>query len=143
MSAPIVFIDIAGEDSQKLNKFYSEIFGWEITTDGQFKTPVVTPIPGAIRQDSSEKRIYIGVVNITEKLIEIEGKGGTVDKARFEVPGVVILGLFKDPAGNPMGLVEIENGSVKIPLLDQVQDANLEDLTKYKNEVSVLQLSIM
>jgi len=31
------------------------------------------------------------------------------------VKGVVILALFKDPAGNPMALVEMENGKAKIP----------------------------
>ena len=25
----------------------------------------------------------------------------SIDVARFEVPGVVVLGLFRDPAGNP------------------------------------------
>jgi uncharacterized protein len=115
MAAPIVFFDIAGEESQKLIEFYSDLFGWEISDNGQFNIPVVAPISGAIRRDPSEKRIYIGIENITEKLAEIVAKGGTVDAQRFEVPGVVILGLFKDPAGNPMGLLEMENGSVKIP----------------------------
>ena len=115
MTAPIVFFDIAGEESQRLMEFYSELFGWEISEDGQFNIPVVSPIPGAIRNDPSEKRIYIGVENITEKLVEIDAKGGTIDAQRFEVPGVAILGLFKDPAGNPMGLVEMEKGSIKIP----------------------------
>ncbi len=35
--------------------------------------------------------------------------------ASFEVPGVVIRGLFKDPAGNPMGLVEMLDGPPKVP----------------------------
>lgn len=115
MTAPIVFFDIAGEDAQGLMEFYSELFGWEISDNGQFNIPAVTPIPAAIRKDPSEKRIYMGVENITEKLAEIDAKGGTVDAQRFDVTGVVILGLFKDPAGNPMGLVEVENGSTKIP----------------------------
>jgi hypothetical protein len=34
---------------------------------------------------------------------------------RFEVPGVVVLGLFRDPAGNPMTLVEMHDGRPKIP----------------------------
>jgi predicted enzyme related to lactoylglutathione lyase len=34
---------------------------------------------------------------------------------RFEVPGVVVLGLFTDPAGNSMGLVEMQDGKPKIP----------------------------
>jgi hypothetical protein len=31
------------------------------------------------------------------------------------VPGRVVLGLFKDPAGNSVGLVEMENGKAKVP----------------------------
>jgi hypothetical protein len=34
---------------------------------------------------------------------------------RFAAPGVVILGLFTDPAGNRMGLVEIADGRAVIP----------------------------
>ena len=77
--------------------------------------PVVSPLPGLIRPDPAEKRIYIGVEDIAAKLEEIVERGGLVDAPRFEVPGVVVLGLFKDPAGNPMALVEMENGKPKIP----------------------------
>ena len=52
--------------------------------------------------------------SVTEALEQIQAHGGTVDAPRFEVPGVVVLGLFTDPAGNPMGVVELENGEVKI-----------------------------
>jgi len=31
------------------------------------------------------------------------------------VPGRVVLAVFKDPAGNSVGLVELENGKAKIP----------------------------
>lgn len=41
--------------------------------------------------------------------------GGSVDTPRFEVPGVVVLGLFKDPAGNEMGLVEMEGDKPRVP----------------------------
>jgi len=115
MAAPIVFIDIAGEDSQQLIEFYSKVFDWEISETGQFNVPIITPLSGAIRSDPSEKRIYLGVDDISKKLDEIEANGGSVDKHRFEVPGLVILGLFRDPAGNPMGLVEMENGNAIIP----------------------------
>ena len=48
-------------------------------------------------------------------LAQIKASGGSVDVPRFEVPGVVVLGLFKDPAGNEMGLVEIKDGTAKVP----------------------------
>jgi uncharacterized protein len=113
--APIVFFDIAGPDSAKLHKFYSDLFGWNISSDGKFTTKVVSPLPAAIRKDPAEKRIYIGVKDVTAKLAEIKAKGGKIDVPRFEVPGVVVLGLFRDPAGNPLGLVEMKDGKPKVP----------------------------
>ena len=121
MAAPIVFFDIAGPDSASLTRFYAELFGWEIGSDGNFSTAVASPtatpptLMGAIRQDPSEKVFYLGVDDIAAKLTEIVEHGGTIDQPRFEVPGVVILGLFTDPAGNRVGLVEMGNGKAKIP----------------------------
>lgn len=114
MPSPIVFLDFAGPDQASLQAFYSELFGWDAAA-GNFTIPVLTPLSVAIRADPAEKRLYIGVDDVTAKLQEVEALGGSVDQPRFEVPGVVILGLFKDPAGNPMGLVEMENGAHKIP----------------------------
>lgn len=115
MKAPIVFFDIAGQEDKKLRTFYSSIFGWEFDDAGQFKVNVVSPLEGAIRKDPAEKRMYIGVTDITKTLNTIVAKGGSVDTPRFEVPGVVILGLFKDPAGNEMGLVEMDGDKLKVP----------------------------
>jgi predicted enzyme related to lactoylglutathione lyase len=44
---------------------------------------------GNIRTDPAEKVIYLGVQDINSKLAEIVDKGGDIDQARFEVPGVV------------------------------------------------------
>lgn len=115
MSAPILFMDIAGPDDQALRAFYTKLFGWDFSDQGQVQIEVRSPVGVAIRKDPAEKRIYMGVEDITAALQEIEKQGGSVDVPRFEVPGVVILGLFRDPAGNEMGLVEIEDGEVKIP----------------------------
>jgi predicted enzyme related to lactoylglutathione lyase len=115
MTKPIVFFDIAGPDDAELMTFYSSVFDWEPDQTGQFNIPVVTPIQGTIRKDPAEKRIYVGVRDVAESLVEIENAGGTVDVPRFEVPGVVVLGLFKDPAGNPMGLVEMDGETHRIP----------------------------
>ncbi|MEM7433202.1 MAG: VOC family protein [Pseudomonadota bacterium] len=115
MSSPIVFFDIAGEDGQQLKAFYSSIFGWESDASGQFSVPIMSPIDAAFRKDPTEKRLYIGVADITSTLAAIEAAGGRIDVARFEVPGVVVLGLFQDPAGNPMGLVEMDGDRPVVP----------------------------
>ena len=115
MAQPVVFFDIAGPDDAALKSFYSSIFGWELDQAGRFSVPVATPIKGAIRKDPTEKRIYMGVPDVSACLSLIEQSGGTVDAPRFEVPGVVVLGLFRDPAGNPMGLVEMDGDVPHVP----------------------------
>lgn len=115
MHHPIVFFDIAGTDDNALRKFYSSIFGWDSDQTGRFSVPIISPIQGSIRRDPTEKRIYIGVPNVMAVLAQIERSGGSVDVSRFEVPDVAILGLFKDPAGNPMGLVEMDGNKPRIP----------------------------
>ena len=116
--APIVFFDVAGPEAAKLPEFYAKLFGWRTDprANGNWSVPVTTPLLGTIRVgDPSEKRIYIGVEDVAAKLAEVAANGGTIDAPRFEVPGVVVLGLFKDPAGTPMALVEMQDGNPKIP----------------------------
>lgn len=113
--APIVFFDLAGLKVDELKAFYADLFGWKSDSTGQLTIPVTAPLPSAFRQDPTDKRIYIGVDDVTKKLEEIKARGGSIDVPRFEVRGVAVLALFKDPAGNPMGLVEMQGGKPKIP----------------------------
>lgn len=115
MSAPVVFFDIAGPDHGALKTFYSLVFGWQIDQDGKFSVAVISPLNATVRNDPSETRIYIGVPDVTATLEQIVANGGTVEVPRFEVPAVVVLGLFRDPAGNPLGLVEMDGSEVRVP----------------------------
>jgi len=117
MPAPIVFFDIAGPDAAAQSAFYNAVFGWEIGPGAMLNVPVThTPgLPGVLRADPAEKMIYLGVEDVTATLAAVTAHGGAVVAPRFEVKGVVILGLFTDPAGNRMGLVEIRDGAPVIP----------------------------
>lgn len=112
MAAPIVFFDIAGPDAAKLADFYSQVMGWSIDAGGVIQG---AGLGGALRQDPAAKVIYIGVPDVTAALAQVEASGGKTVMPRFEVKGVVVLGLFADPAGNAMGFVEIQDGKTKIP----------------------------
>jgi uncharacterized protein len=101
--APIVFFDIAGPDAAKLKGFYSDNFGWSIDGTNGIKTPA---LPGTLRQDPPATILYIGVPDINAALAKIVASGGTTVIPRMVVPNVVIFALFKDPAGNVLGLVE-------------------------------------
>lgn len=116
MPAPIVFFDIAGPDGSKQAAFYQEVFGWEAGSGASLSIPVAGPtLAGALRTDPANKIIYLGVDDVTASLTKIVAHGGKVVQPRFEVKGVAVLGLFTDPAGNGMGLVEMQGGKPKIP----------------------------
>jgi predicted enzyme related to lactoylglutathione lyase len=115
-AAPIVFFDIAGPDMAAQNGFYSAVFGWTVAPHGGLSAPVAGPsLNGTLRADPPETLIYLGVPDVTASLAAIVAHGGKVEAPRFEVKGVVVLGLFRDPAGNRMGLVELDGDRPRIP----------------------------
>ncbi|HLK24274.1 MAG TPA: VOC family protein [Caulobacteraceae bacterium] len=121
MPDPIVFFDIAGPDLAHQAAFYRAVFGWEIGADGRTQAPVQSPLPGLLRVEppeqgpATERLLYIGVADINATLAKIVAEGGSVVFPRYEVPGVVILALFTDPAGNRTGLVEMDGARPRVP----------------------------
>ena len=115
MPAPIVFFDIAGPDMAKQAAFYRAVFDWDVAPDGRFSAPAAAPLAGTLRADPADKVLYFGVDDVTAALARITAAGGQVVAPRFEVKGVVVLGLFTDPAGNRLGLVEMAGGKPKVP----------------------------
>ena len=100
--APIVFFDIAGPDAAKLKDFYAGNFGWDIGGDNTIKTP---QLPGTLRQDPPEKILYIGVPDLDAAMAKIKATGGTIETPKLPTPAGEQFVLFRDPAGNRMGIV--------------------------------------
>lgn len=116
VSAPIVFFDIAGPDLPGQKAFYDAVLDIKTDAMGQFSSPVVgASIPALLRTDPKETVVYFGVESIDATMEKVVANGGKIDAPRFTVPGVVILGLFFDPAGNRVGLVEIRDGVPIVP----------------------------
>jgi predicted enzyme related to lactoylglutathione lyase len=119
--APVVFFDIAGPDLARQAAFYRTVFDWKIAADGRFSTPAQTPLGGFLRVEppsmgpATERLVYMGVPDISATLKQVVANGGAVVFPRTPVPGVVVLGLFTDPAGNRMGLVEMKDGRAVVP----------------------------
>jgi len=113
--APVVFFSIFGPQGEQLQRFYAGLFEWTIASSGDLSTGVSTPLPANIGKGEAETIVYVGVDDITATLAKVKERGGTVRFPRFEVPGRVVLAVFKDPAGNSVGLVELENGKAKVP----------------------------
>jgi predicted enzyme related to lactoylglutathione lyase len=113
--APVVFFSLFGPNGSELQRFYADVFDWKVAENGDVATTVTPPLTGTIAQGVAETIIYVGVADVTATLQKVVARGGTIRYPRFEVPGRVILGVFKDPAGNSVGLVEMENGKAKVP----------------------------
>lgn len=115
--APIVYFDIAGPADARQTDFYDQVFGWKAGAGGVVSVPVSAPrLSGTLRTDPAAKILYIGVPDVTAALDDVVAHGGKIVLPRFEVKGVVVLGLFTDPAGNSMGLVELTpDGKPKVP----------------------------
>jgi hypothetical protein len=112
----VVYFSIFGPPGSELQRFYGEIFGWKIAANGDLAANVMSPLPASVgNSEVAETIVYVGVEDISATLERVTANGGTIRYPRFEVPGRVILGLFKDPAGNSVGLVEMADGKVKIP----------------------------
>ncbi len=116
MSAPIVFFDIAGPDLASQKAFYDAVLGVKTDATGQFQTPTIgTTMPALLRTDAKETMVYFGVDDINATMQKVVANGGRVHAPRYAVPGVVVLGLFFDPAGNRVGLVEMKDGKPIVP----------------------------
>ena len=113
----IVHFELMGPDGDKLAAFYGDLFGWKLAPTPGFDAynmtdPEETGIGGAIGQGNENmpqyQTIYVQVESVDEHLAKAEGAGGTTVVPRTEVPGTVTFGLFTDPAGNLVGVVEEE-----------------------------------
>ena len=103
--APIVFFDIAGPDAVKLKDFYASNFGWDIAPSNMIQTP---QLQGTLRQDPPEKILYIGVTDLDAAMAKVKASGGTIETPKLPTPTGEQFVLFKDPAGNRMGMVGIK-----------------------------------
>jgi predicted enzyme related to lactoylglutathione lyase len=116
MFAPIVFFDIAGPDLATQKAFYDAVLGVKTDAMGQFQTPTIGPTkPALLRTDAKETMVYFGVDDINATMQKVVANGGRIHAPRYAVPGVVVMGLFIDPAGNRVGLVEMKDGKPIVP----------------------------
>ena len=116
-SNPIVHWELMGADGQAQKTFYQSVFDWDLEPVPGFENYFMTTgdgmgVNGAVGQGSEEMpsylTLYVAVDDINAKLSQVEEAGGSTVMPRTEVPDVVTFALFKDPAGNLVGIVEGE-----------------------------------
>jgi uncharacterized protein len=120
MGYPVVHFEINSSGAPELVPFYAGAFGWNIQSDGpdyaQIKTEGVCAgsgdpgIDGGIGPaDPGDDfvTVYVQVPDVDEALGKVLELGGSVDMPATEA-GRVVFAIFRDPAGNRIGLVRAE-----------------------------------
>jgi predicted enzyme related to lactoylglutathione lyase len=117
---PVVHVEIRGLESQELQSFYRDIFGWdrddslsiEDYSVGEVQGDVLTAGVGPVPDWSANaSTFFIQVDDIQATLEKIEACGGKAVMPRTEGPvfgahHILVFTKFMDPAGNVVGLVE-------------------------------------
>ena len=121
MGQPVVHFEVVGKDGPKLHKYYSELFGWKINADNPMNYGMVDGkdnkttgggdgIGGGVGQgpDGYDGHVtfYVAVPDVEEALQKAESLGGTRVMGPEDIMGMVVLGQFKDPEGNLVGVVK-------------------------------------
>ncbi|MCP4306911.1 MAG: hypothetical protein GY926_22635 [bacterium] len=113
----IVHWELMGPEAGKLAAFYGSLFGWDLQAypgmdDYHLVDEKQSGVGGAIGAGNEHmpnyQTMYVEVGSVDEHLGKAEANGGTTVVPRTVVPGTVTFGLFKDPAGNLVGVVEAE-----------------------------------
>ena len=119
MGQPVVHFEIMGQDADKLRGYYSSLFGWEFDTDNPMNYGVVPReanltsegigigggIGGAPEGYEGHVTFYVEVPDVEAALAQAESLGGSRMMGPEEIMGRMVLGMFKDPEGNVIGLI--------------------------------------
>jgi len=114
MAHPVMWFEIRGADGDALRHFYGSLFDWSFDVDnparyGLVHTGSTSGIPGGIGSQFPGARpwvtFYVETPDVTAALASAEALGGKVVVPRTVRPDVT-LGLFEDPEGHIVGLVE-------------------------------------
>jgi len=120
MGQPVVHFEVIGKDGEKLQSYYSELFGWEIDADNPMKYGIVqregnvSPegvgigggVAGGPDGYAGHVTFYVGVPDIEAALAKAERLGGTRIMGPETVMGQIELGQFADPEGHVIGVVK-------------------------------------
>jgi uncharacterized protein len=119
MGQPVVHFEVIGKDGEKLQAYYSDLFGWQIDADNPMRYGSIqregntnsdgVGIGGGVGTGpegyDGHVTFYVEVPDVEAALSKAEELGGSRMMGPDEpMPGLVI-GLFQDPEGHLVGVV--------------------------------------
>jgi predicted enzyme related to lactoylglutathione lyase len=120
MGQPVVHFEITGKDGEKLQSYYSQLFGWEIDANNEMKYGSISRegntnadgvgIGGGIATGpkgyEGHVTFYVEVPDVEKTLAKAESQGGTRMMGPEEVMTGLVIGLFTDPEGHTIGVIQ-------------------------------------
>lgn len=123
MDHTIVHFEIPAENVERLKKFYTDLFGWEIErAPGPIDYWLIETVPvdekmapirpgvngGLMKKEQPNLTPinYISVEDIDEYLQKTEELGGKITMPKQKVEGVGWIAWALDPEGNPFALLQ-------------------------------------
>jgi uncharacterized protein len=120
MGQPVVHFEVVGRDAEALQRYYSELFGWKINADNPMRYGIVDR-DGNTRADgvgigggigpgpegyAGHVTFYVEVPDVEASLAQAESMGGTRMMGPDQVMEGLVIGLFSDPEGHVIGLIQ-------------------------------------
>ena len=115
MQHPVVWFEVMGDNGERLQSFYSKLFGWKIDASNPMKYGMVEAvnvqgIPGGVGQLGDKPwpkvTVYVSTDSVDASLEQAKELGGKVVAPRTALPDGPVIGIFSDLDGNAIGLVE-------------------------------------
>jgi hypothetical protein len=112
MPNPVVHFEVGGRDAEKLQKFYADVFHWEVDANNEMKYGIVKASDGGIgggigpHPMAPVVTFYVAVDDLQAYLERVEKLGGKTITPPTEIPNMVTFAMFEDPEGNKIGLVK-------------------------------------
>jgi len=117
---PVVHFEITGKEGEELQSYYSELFGWDIDANNEMKYGTISRegntnsdgvgIGGGIATGpegyGGHVTFYVQVPDVEETLAKAESQGGTRMMGPEEVMEGLVIGLFNDPEGHTIGVMQ-------------------------------------
>jgi uncharacterized glyoxalase superfamily protein PhnB len=130
MKHPVMHFEIMGQDAPKLRNFYSDVFGWNVAApipNYEVQYSLVDPVPGFQRGImggigkapagyDGHVTFYVVVDDMESAFAKIEEHGGSRMMGPDKVPNGPVIGLFRDPEGHTIGLVDVGDDMRGAPL---------------------------
>jgi len=120
MGYPVVHFEIVGKDGQKLQDYYTQLFGWQMDTNNPMNYGVIARednlssdgvgIGGGVAAgpegDSGHVTFYVAVPDVEATLATAESLGGTRLMGPDQVMEGLEIGQCSDPDGHLIGVIK-------------------------------------